>query len=217
MSITYVIPDIHGRLDLLERALTQIDRRTQNAKIIFLGDYIDRGPSSAQVIARVRNGINDGRNWVALKGNHEDFMARAICDQECDYSYSWVMNGGAKAIESYGGITETLASDANWCRDLPCFYMDANRVYVHAYAPQNSPIDDEPTDNLMWKRYPQGADIGYMGRHVVHGHTPKKNGPELFKNRTNLDCGGVFWGRLVVGIFDDDTAGGPIDLIEVSA
>ena len=71
MSMTYIIPDIHGRLDLLSNALDVISHIAPAAKIIFLGDYIDRGPQSAEVIATVRGGVEGGKPWIALKGNHE--------------------------------------------------------------------------------------------------------------------------------------------------
>jgi serine/threonine protein phosphatase 1 len=210
---TYVVPDIHGAFDLMIVALDAIPK---GSKIVFLGDYIDRGPKSAQVILHIRSGIASGENWIALKGNHEDFMASAIVEQDKNYAESWVLNGGAQCIDSYGGITDQLFQDAKWAKGLPLYHKDAHRVYVHAYAPRNEPIESASDHELMWTRYPKGADVGHMGMHVVHGHTPQANGPELYANRTNLDCGAVFTGRLVVGVFDDSKAGGPVDLLRFS-
>ena len=214
---TYVIPDIHGCYDLMIKALDLVSAHTARRahKVVFLGDYIDRGPKSAQVIAHIRDGIDNGENWIALKGNHEDFMALAIVDEDDNYGESWVRNGGAQCIDSYGGITDQLVSDAEWAKGLPLYHKDAHRVYVHAYAPPNEPIENAAGHELMWTRYPKGADVGHMSLHVVHGHTPQQNGPELYANRTNLDCGAVFTGRLVVGVFDDNTAGGPVDVMQV--
>lgn len=218
MPKTYVIPDIHGMKNHLDRAIAEIEARAvgQSHKVIFLGDYIDRGPHSAQVIKAIRCGIDHGKPWVALKGNHEDFMACAIVDNDKSYGESWVFNGGYDCIQSYEGNTDQLLVDAQWAKDLPLHHKDKHRVYVHAYAPQNEPIDNASDHELMWTRYPKGADIGHMGLHVVHGHTPQKNGPELYKNRTNLDCGAVFYGRMVIGVFDDAMPGGPIEIIEVT-
>ena len=214
---TFVVPDIHGMFDLMMKGMHAIDKysETKNPKIIFLGDYIDRGEKSADVVSFVRSGIESGAPWVALKGNHEDFMASAICDGDQNYGYSWMQNGGAECIASYYGDMERLEDDARWMKSLPIFHKDAHRVYVHAYAPHNDPIESAMEHDVLWTRYPKGADVGCMGLHVVHGHTPQVNGPELLNNRTNLDCGAVFTGRLVIGVFDDDVSGGPVDLIEV--
>jgi serine/threonine protein phosphatase 1 len=215
--ITFVVPDIHGAFDILQKAMDQIDNynRETPRKVVFLGDYIDRGPCSAQVIAFVREGISSGKNWIALKGNHEDFMARAVCDNDQDYLYSWIRNGGEECLSSYGGNEEALRADAEWAKSLPLYHVDQHRVYVHAFAPHSGPIESADPNDILWKRYPKGANFACDGRHIVHGHTPQPNWPELLHNRTNLDCGAVFGGFLCVGVFDDTAAGGPVDLIKV--
>ena len=216
MTLTYVVPDIHGMHSLLVDAISEIDRREPNGghTVVFLGDYIDRGPMSAQVVETIRSGISDGKPWVAIKGNHEDFMASAIADGDKNMGLSWLMNGGREAVASYSGDEAWIKSDAEWMAALPAFHEDAHRVYVHAFAPEQYDLSDAPEHVMLWTRYPVGADVGYRGKHVVHGHTPQRNGPELLANRTNLDCGAVFYGRLVVGVFASDRAGGPSGTIE---
>lgn len=218
MSRTYVVPDVHGMSGHLTRALSEIASREPNGghTVIFLGDYIDRGPRSAQVVKRIREGIAAGEPWVALKGNHEDFMASSVCEKHDSMTWSWLQNGGAETLESYHHDTVLIEADAAWMKALPAYHEDAHRVYVHAFAPEQYDLDEAPEHTLLWTRYPQNADVGYRGKHVVHGHTPQRNGPELLINRTNLDCGAVFFGRLVVGVFDDDKPGGPVATFEVT-
>lgn len=218
MNLTFVIPDIHGDLSILLAGLDRVDSYPceGSKRKIFLGDYIDRGANSAQVVSRVRKELEADNFAIALSGNHEDFMASTIVDGDENFGWSWRMNGGVETVESYGGDELRLADDATWMKSLPIFHEDKFRVYVHAFAPEQHTMEDAPRDAVLWARYPEGANVGYRGKHVVHGHTPKKNGPELLENRTNLDCGAVFWGRLVIGVFDDDIAGGPIDLIEAT-
>jgi serine/threonine protein phosphatase 1 len=218
MSRTYVVPDIHGMSNHLDRALSEIASREPNAghRVIFLGDYIDRGPASARVVKIIRDGIAAAKPWVALKGNHEDFMAASVLGAHESMTWSWLQNGGTETLASYGGDQDAVNSDAAWMAALPAYTEDAHRVYVHAFAPEQHVLADAPQEAMLWTRYPEGADVGYRGRHVVHGHTPKRNGPELLSNRTNLDCGAVFYGRLVVGIFDDTKAGGPIGTFEIT-
>lgn len=215
MTITYVIPDIHGCYDQMTEALRRIEADCQGEahKLIFLGDYCDRGPKSAQVMEYIRDSIVSGKPWTALKGNHEDFFSAAIVDGDMPMRESWLMNGGKETIASFGDMPmEPLAL---WAKRLPVYHEDAHRVYVHAFAPEQFDLDEAPEHVVMWSRYPKGADVGYRGKHVVHGHTPMQSGPELYENRTNLDCGAVFGGRLVVGVFLDHLPGGPIRTIEV--
>lgn len=215
LTKTFVIPDIHGRYDLLCLALDKINLSSLD-KLIFLGDYIDRGPQSALVVQQIRAGLDSGLPWIALKGNHEDFMAEGIDGNDVALYMSWLPHGGYETINSYNTESCNIAEDAAWMRRLPIFYEDTHRVYVHAFAPEQFDMKDAPEGDVLWTRYPEGADVGYRGKHVVHGHTPKKNGPELYRNRTNLDCGAVFYDRLVIGVFDDGVSGGPIELIEVN-
>jgi len=213
--LTYAVPDIHGRFDLLALALDLIQTHaaTRQHQVIFLGDYIDRGPQSAQVVGCIRAGQREGRPWIALKGNHEDFMVAAVLESDAWMTASWVGNGGAETMASYDQAGSDPESDARWMQGLPAYFEDRHRVYVHAFAPEQYRLEDAPEHILLWSRYPERADVGYRGKHVVHGHTPKLDGPELYPNRTNLDCGAVFGGRLVVGVFDATVAGGPIDTI----
>ncbi len=209
--LTFVVSDIHGRLDLLELCLAAIERRSASGRVIFTGDYIDRGPESAGVVQRLIDGPPDGFAWDFIRGNHEDFMIESCngADPAC-----WLANGGIETMQSYA--MDIMPSHVDWMEALPRLLWDDLRVYTHAGVDESIALDSQKESTTQWFRYPNGADIGYNGRHVVHGHTPKENGPELYKNRTNLDTGGFFTGRMAVGVFDNET-GPPIDIIEVSA
>ena len=125
----------------------------------------------------------------------------------------WVGNGGAATLRSYG--TRVPDDHLDWISALPSIHVDKRRVFVHAGVDPTCPLDDQTDKYLLWYRYINGADMGHGERHVVHGHTPWPHGPERLQNRTNLDTYAWRTGRLVVGVFDDDAPGGPIDLIEV--
>src|SRR3954471_1902245 len=101
--LTNAIGDIHGRLDLLTTVLAQIEqhRAGRDRTIVFLGDYIDRGPDSAGVIAPVRKlQAQEPDAIVCLKGNHEDLMLKAYRDES--KVNLWVMNGGYETMASFG-------------------------------------------------------------------------------------------------------------------
>ena len=211
MGKTYVIPDLHGRFDLMTKALDYIYSDDQNGTIVFLGDYVDRGKESAHILQYLmRKKPKDGWSWVTLKGNHEDMMA------DDSLNPLWKANGGNSTIKSFysSRVSITIPQAKSWIDTLPLYHEDKHRVYVHAACDSCEPLDQQDREVLLWERY-YGIDSGYFDKHVVHGHTPQRNGPELLTKRTNLDCGAVFTGVLVLGIFDDDIPGGPIDTVEV--
>jgi serine/threonine protein phosphatase 1 len=216
MSFTYVIGDIHGRDDLLGAALDEInaDARGLAGVIVAIGDYVDKGPQSRQVIERLMPGIGGGWNLVALKGNHDAMMVEGLRDPaKLD---GWLASGGDAALASYGGDPAAVPqAHIAWLDRLRLMHLDAHRLYVHAGVEPEIPLDRQSETTLLWKRYPKGQSDGFGEFHVVHGHDNDPDGPLLYRGRTNLDTLAWRTGRLTVGVFDDDRPGGPVDLIEV--
>lgn len=202
MGKVCVITDIHGRLTEL---LLLLDQVPEGARLIFLGDYIDRGSQSAEVVALMRLLQQDGA--VCLRGNHEDMM----CNPDT-MGGTWMANGGSATLESYkdplsGRVNAGMMKDhAAWFESLPTVYRDQHRVYVHAGVDPSKSLEDQPEGITQWFRYPAGADIGWRDLHVVHGHTP---GIVQLTNRTCLDGGKA----LCCGVFDDDVPGGPVEML----
>jgi serine/threonine protein phosphatase 1 len=216
MSLTYVIPDLHGRDDLLGEALAEISAHARgNAGVIVtVGDYVDKGPKSKEVIDRLLSGMAEGWRLVALKGNHDSMMVEALRDPS--KMASWLGKGGDAALASYGGDPAAVPhAHIAWLDQLRLMHLDAHRLYVHAGVDPDLPLDRQSEATLLCKRYPKGFSGGYGERHVVHGHDNDPDGPLLFEGRTNLDTAAWRTGRLTVGVFDDDKAGGPVDFIVV--
>ena len=216
-GLTFAIADLHGRIDLLDAALAAIDSYVQGAvhTVVFLGDYVDRGPGSSQVIERLRRGPAAGATWICMKGNHEDMMLQVSHDPAL--MPWWVGNGGDQTLASYHGSGLSLDEHLAWIEALPRLHVDRHRVFVHAGVDPGLPLDAQTAKVLMWKRYPSGFADGHGTRHVVHGHHPYEDGPRRFAGRTALDTLAWRTGRLVVAVFDDAMPGGPIDLIDVHA
>lgn len=223
MPLTYAIADMHGRFDLLKRALMKISNRNkgQPYKVVTLGDYVDHGPRSGQIIQHLKDAQEAGRPLICLKGNHEDIMLQALRDPSKEGW--WLMNGGGATLASYGGKLPDL-EHREWIEALPLYHEDTHRVFVHAWVHPTTPLakqvdmkcyHGEPA--LFWTLYRDDDEGGHNGKHVVHGHHQHAHGPILKKDRTNLDTFAWYTGRLVVGVFDDDKPGGPIDTIEVKA
>jgi serine/threonine protein phosphatase 1 len=217
MSLTYVIPDLHGRFDLLRDALAKIAGQASDnsGTIVALGDYVDKGPDSRQVVERLRLGLFDGWKFFPLKGNHDAMMVEALRDPS--KMNGWIERGGDATLTSYGGDPSPIPqADIAWLDGLPLMHVDTHRIFVHAGVDPDIALDAQPERTLLWKRYPKGFKQGFGDRHVVHGHNSLAEGPELFEGRTNLDTLAWRTGRLVVGVFDDATPGGPVDFIVVT-
>ena len=215
MSFTYVIPDLHGRDDLLACALSDISvhSRGERGVIVAIGDYVDKGPHSNEVIERLLSGV-DGWRLVALKGNHDSMMVDGLRDPA--RLAFWVERGGDTALASYGGGPSAVPeAHVAWLDQRPLMHLDTHRVYVHAGLDPELPLEQQSEAALLWKRYPKGDGAGFGARHIVHGHDNDPEGPLLLEGRTNLDTQAWRTGRLAVGIFDDDRPGGPVDLIIV--
>src|SRR4051812_2804656 len=131
MSFTYVIGDIHGRDDLLGAALAQITARHDAGLIVTIGDYVDNGPHSRQVIDRLLPGMSGAWRLVALKGNHDAMMVQGLRDPS--KRDRWIAKGGDMALASYGGDPAAVPqSHVVWLDQLRLMHVDAHRVYVHA-------------------------------------------------------------------------------------
>jgi serine/threonine protein phosphatase 1 len=216
MSFTYVVPDIHGRIDLLRDGFAGIIGHAGGrlGTIVALGDYVDKGPDSKAMIDFLLTGPPRGWLFFPLKGNHDAMMVEALRDpSRMPY---WLERGGDTTIKSYGGDPSKVPlRDIEWLDRLALMHVDRQRIYVHAGLDPELPLDRQTERTLLWKRYPEGYAAGFGGRHVVHGHDSFVDGPKLCEGRTNLDTRAWKTGRLVIAVFDDDRPGGPIDFVTV--
>ncbi|MGB9113742.1 metallophosphoesterase [Bradyrhizobium sp.] len=216
MSLTFVIPDIHGRYDLLCDGLAEIAVHSKGKAgvVVTIGDYVDKGPDSKEVIDRLLSGVGEGVGLVALKGNHDALMVDALRDPS--KMAAWTAKGGDAALASYGGDPAAVPqTHIDWLDGLRLMHVDAHRLYVHAGVDPEIPLDRQGEATLLWKRYPKGFPDGFGKLHVVHGHDNCPDGPLLYEGRTNLDTLAWRTGRLTIGVFDDDRSGGPVDFIVI--
>jgi serine/threonine protein phosphatase 1 len=223
MGLTYVIGDLHGRFDLLMAAEERIreDRIGQPRTIIYLGDYVDRGPQSREIIEWMmghKDNPTDSRR-IFLCGNHEDMMV--TCVRQPSRIKWWLGNGGNYTLISYG-LKIGDAVDVNvvpnehieWLDKLPILIADRHRIYVHGGVDPDKSLGKQDREEMLWKLY-SNDERGHGDRHVVHGHHQHPYGPMVYAGRSNFDTAAWATGRLVVGVFEDDKPGGPVDLIEI--
>lgn len=217
-DLTYAIGDIHGRLDLLQRAFDLIwaHAGARDFQIVCLGDYVDRGPDSRGVIdflirEQARSAL------TCLLGNHEAMLLEAVDEGEWS---QWLENGGEETVASYGHAAPP-AEHLKWLRRLPVCARDPDRFYVHAGFRPRLDMADQDEDACLWIRGKfLNADADELPGHVVHGHTPSHTDkpemeePESLPHRTNLDTGACWTGVLAVGVFEPGRAQ-PVEVLRV--
>ena len=219
----YAIGDIHGRVDLLKGLFAQIDvdmleRRVARPIEIYLGDYIDRGPSSREVLDQLM-ARGETRETVCLKGNHEIFPAEFVSNP--DTLHEWAQIGGMDTLLSYGlrppvnpGTEELRALAAEFRSAMPETHRNflqqlvphltcGDFYFVHAGVRPGVALKDQDEQDLLWIRdeFLQSEDD--YGKVIVHGHTPVIE-PEFWPNRINIDTGAYATGRLTCLIIDED-------------
>lgn len=215
MTKTFAIGDIHGCYEQLQSMLRAIQwRHPEGGTIVLLGDYVDRGPRSKDVLDFLSTDLNY-MQWkvICLKGNHEHMMVLAH-EREDLYAPMWLRNGGQTTILSYG--MKVPKNHLDWCNALPLYYEDEHRIFVHAGIQDYLPMAAQEDEVLMWHRYHDDVPNHVFGeKHLVHGHTPSASNPRTISNRTNIDSGCVFGNHLTCAVFDNDIPGPPIDFIQV--
>ncbi|EAQ01667.1 serine/threonine protein phosphatase family protein [Pseudooceanicola batsensis HTCC2597] len=222
----YAVGDIHGQRTRLEEVLARIDRDGgDGAEVIFLGDYVDRGPDSRGVVALLSGGIAEGRNWTCLRGNHDRMYERFLADGEIEDAniksgLPWLHSrlGGMETLRSYGisapdgapphelwqaARVAVPAAHRAFLSDLQPFAERPGLLFVHAGIRPGVALKDQSEDDLYWIR---GEFLTDSRRHpwlVVHGHTALE-APKHYGNRVNLDGGAGYGRALSVAGFDDD-------------
>ncbi|MFP7672229.1 metallophosphoesterase family protein [Marivita sp. S0852] len=223
----YAIGDIHGQLGMLETALARIDADGgRDARVVFLGDYVDRGPDSKGVIDTLVQGQAAGRDWVCLKGNHDRFFEWYVepdgprFDPHLLVGYHWFHQaiGGVETIASYdvyipdrirkadlAAILRDAVPDTHkaFLRGLNTSHQENGYFFAHAGILPGVPFDQQDEQDLLWIRQEFHADKRDHGAVVVHGHTPV-DAVERYPNRINLDTGAGYGRPLSVICIEGD-------------
>jgi serine/threonine protein phosphatase 1 len=198
MGSIYAIGDIHGCLDKLEDLLSRIDARPGRDQLVFLGDYIDRGPSSCEVVDRL---IQLGKRLpgiVFLKGNHEEMFAQYLSGTDRQL---FLMNGGQATLDSYMKQREHRGGDLfppahlRFFSSLRLYYQTDDYIFVHAGLGEDVPLALQRSEDLLWIRDAFIASEHDFGKRVIFGHTPF-NQPLVQANKIGVDTGAVYGNRL---------------------
>lgn len=180
----WVIPDIHGYADTLKAMLGQIMPQAHD-HLIFLGDYIDRGPNAKGVIDEIMRLEAEGYKLTALRGNHEAFMIECYRFAQANEGWlkagkrraqrkEWFRHGGRETLASFGvkDIREVPETYIQWMEKLPYYHCFDDYVIVHAGL--NFDMDNvfDDTHSMMWVKEFEVKPEKIQGRQLIHGHTP---------------------------------------------
>jgi serine/threonine protein phosphatase 1 len=220
----YAIGDVHGCSSLLEQLIALIDAHAaafpcRRPILVFLGDYIDRGPASRQVIDQLIS-LREYREVIFLKGNHESYLIEFL--KTPSILPKWFQYGGLDTLRSYGItpgghfdqkeeklLASTLSFELNkhghlkFLDQLKISFVCEDFFFVHAGVRPSIPLDQQHEEDLLWIRDAFLHYEGDLGKIVVHGHTPVLD-PDVRSNRINIDTGAYATGRLTCLILERD-------------
>lgn len=219
----YAVGDVHGCADLLDQAFARIDadlgsHPKSDVIEVFLGDYVDRGPNSREVIDLLISRGRDHRT-VCLSGNHETYVTRflknpAVFDE-------WIEYGGLTTLKSYGlsapmrpepGERDELSLIFDWrlptahrrfFDNLKLSFTCGDFLFVHAGVRPGVPLPNQCVNDLLWIRQDFLFHEGDFGKVIVHGHTPVR-APDIRPNRINIDTGAYATGQLTCLLLQAD-------------
>lgn len=207
------VGDIHGRYDLMQRLLARLSEHRELDRLVFLGDYIDRGEQSAEVL----KGLHwlDGRSGraVCLRGNHEE-MLLAFLEDPLAKGPDWLRHGGRQTLQSFGvfpvppsapaadwlaardSLARAMGADMiGWLQQLPVIWQTGNIVAVHAGLDPAKPVAAQSESDLVWG-HPEFLQTPRQdGVWVIHGHTIVDQ-VIPGKGRIGVDTGAFATGKL---------------------
>ncbi|SHM61246.1 serine/threonine protein phosphatase 1 [Roseovarius litoreus] len=209
------VGDIHGMHDLLDALIAKLATEAPDLPLVFVGDYVDRGPDSAGVLRRLMELDPDATGGGCLLGNHEAMMLEFL-DTPDSAGRLWMANGGAETLRSFGIADpedhpfETLrdrlraaAGDAllDWLAQRPLIWQSGNVVVSHAGGDPNLPIEPRRGHGLLWG-HPHLFDTPRKdGLWMVHGHFIL-DAPVMKAGRIGIDTGAFQTGRLTAAIIE---------------
>ena len=186
----------------------------RDVDIVFLGDLVDRGPDSCGVIQTLIEGIEAGRNWTVIRGNHDQLFLEYIDggDPATPGGLSWLNErmGGQETLASYGVeqierrdraeiVSHIPRAHVDFLRHTPLTHQVNDLLFVHAGIRPGVPLAVQNPEDLMWIRKEFHIDPRDHGPLIIHGHTPVKT-PQHYGNRVNLDAGAGHGHDLVIAV-----------------
>ena len=194
----FIIGDIHGCVDMLNRLMDQIDWQPDKDRLIFLGDYIDRGRDPKGVVDYILALAKCTANIECLIGNHETNFLEYLSGEDRGL---FLMNGGWRTVESYQGnelkdVNSLVPPDHMAFYGSLKTYIELEDYYiVHAGFRPHVVLEEQTLEDMVWIREPFIYSDYDFGKRVIFGHTPFSE-PLVMENKIGLDTGAVYGNRL---------------------
>ena len=204
------IGDIHGCCRSIKELLKKLEPYKDH-QLVFVGDYIDRGPCSRQVVSLMIE-LQEKRDCIFLRGNHEEMLLKAV---ENGHRKLWIHNGGQSTLRSYGLSDQDLdlpEDHMEFYRNTVLYYDTPDYFFVHAGAPpfqsiEKSIDDPEAVRYFLWTREHINAIETAWEKTVVFGHTPRSN-PIKRPKMIGIDTGCVYssigYGKLTALVLPEE-------------
>jgi serine/threonine protein phosphatase 1 len=200
MNRIYAIGDIHGCATQLEALIARLDIDARQDRLIFIGDYIDRGPDPREVVDRILDLRGKLDHVICLLGNHEQMFLNFYLEHRGLELF--LGNGGSSTLLSYG--FQRSRQDPSFrvpdrhlrfYQSLLPYYETADHIFVHAGLRAGVPLPEQDLDDLLWSRFEFIRSTHDFGKKVVFGHTPFSV-PLVEPNKIGIDTGAVYGGPL---------------------
>lgn len=171
------IGDVHGCHVALAALLKALKIKSKDT-VVFLGDAVDRGPSSRQVIENILS-LRETCNVVFIKGNHEEMLCDAIAGR--GLVEQWLSFGGNATVDSYGGSLENIPPEhiRLLVSELVPFWETDNEIFVHASLESDMSLVNQTAEFLRWKHLGGDEPPHVSGKRVICGHTSQTEGVPL--------------------------------------
>jgi serine/threonine protein phosphatase 1 len=196
----FAIGDIHGRADKIDEMISRIEINPEEDTLVFIGDYIDRGPDSKGVVNSIINIRKKIEHVFCLLGNHEQMLLDYHLHRKNEEIF--FMNGGNVTAFSYGlirtntGVRMDIPEDhIDFFQSLMLYYETDNFIFVHAGLRPGIPLGKQKKNDLLWIRDEFIDDRSILEKVVVFGHTPVTN-PLIEKHKIGIDTGAAYGGKL---------------------
>ncbi len=198
----FAVGDIHGCPDELGAMLKAIAPAGGDT-VVFVGDYVDRGPSARDVAEQLLEFEPCGADIVFLKGNHEDMML-SFLGLPGNYGESFLLNGGMQTLDSYGVSEDELGHaiehiperHLDFFRRLAVSYLHPPYLFVHAGIMPSRPLEEQETEDMLWIRQEFIFSPHQIGATVIFGHTPMRRVMVDLPYKLGIDTGLVYGGKL---------------------
>ncbi|MGD8492766.1 MAG: metallophosphoesterase family protein [Desulfobacterales bacterium] len=198
MQKIFAVGDIHGCYEKLRALMDKIPLNMEQDQLLFIGDYIDRGPGSIEVLDYLIDLKKRLPGTLFLKGNHEDMLQNYLDGND---RFTYLLNSGQQTLDAY--LNKQDASEdypvpsahLEFLNELRLYYQTEDYIFVHAGMRNKVPLESQKETDLLWIRDEFIYSDYDFGKRVVFGHTPFKE-PLVQTNKIGIDTGAVYGNRL---------------------